>query len=65
MTADHREHAWLEECKSCGQKHRYKAAPCPSCRTQLTAQPVSEAVQKACRIDYDCEGCRSYREHLR
>jgi len=57
----------LENCKSCGKKHRMIMRPCPSCggKGGYTLQPVSNKVLDNCYANYECDGCEAYRDHLR
>jgi hypothetical protein len=57
---------WKEYCKSCKRFHIVTNKKCPSCGVYETPQPVSEAVYGKCMsMNYDCDGCEAYRDHLR
>ena len=53
---------WLEYCRHCGGRHKWKLGVCPSCNVYEVPVPVSDNI---CWVDYDCDGCVAYRDHLR
>ena len=57
---------WLQYCRSCKRKHRVRMTKCPSCggRGGYTPQPVSDKVCNKCKANYECDGCKAYKEHL-
>lgn len=59
------ETVWMEHCDECGKKHRVSMQPCPDCGVHYTPQPVSGKIHgKHSSIDYICDGCDAYQDHL-
>lgn len=56
---------WFEYCKDCKRWHLMSNQPCPTCGKYEVPQPVSEKIKSRCHVDYSCDGCIDYRDHLR
>lgn len=56
---------WLQYCYSCNRGHFVKMTKCPSCdgKGGHIPQPASNKVYDKCNANYECDGCRAYRNH--
>ncbi len=60
-----KERKWKEWCKHCNKYHIVSNQPCPSCGVYYTPQPSEKVQEKHGYINYDCDGCDAYKDHLR
>ncbi len=62
-----RQHRFLFPCTSCKRRHVMTLQPCPECngRGGYIPMPASSNVANNCMaLDYRCDGCDAYRDHL-
>ena len=57
-----KERRWKELCTVCNKMHIMHMSTCLSCGVYAVVQPVSENVCH--NVNYECDGCEAYRDHL-
>ena len=63
-----KERAFLFDCRSCKRKHVMTLQPCPSCGGRGGWIPMPKGAWTAdhcMSLDYCCDGCDAYKDHLR